>query len=194
MTEKRFNKIKNVVLKRQKYLTIVLENIHDPHNAAAIFRTADAVGIDKIYLVYNTNEFPKIGRITSGSAVKWIERMKFNNAKECIGELKGDGYSVYSTHMDVNGANMSLYDLDLTGRTALIFGNEKEGVSEEARELSDGNFLIPMNGMVQSLNVSVAAAVCLYEAMRQRQCKGMYDTSEYSPEELKIKEEIYLNK
>jgi tRNA (guanosine-2'-O-)-methyltransferase len=88
----------------------------------------------------------------------------------------------------------SLYDLDLTGKTALVFGNEKDGVSEEALELSDGNFLIPMTGMVQSLNVSVSAAVCLYEAFRQRELKGMYDTSEYSAEELKQKEEFYINK
>lgn len=194
MTEKRFNKIKKVVQKRQKSLTIVLENIHDPHNASAIFRTADAVGIDRIYLVYNTNEFPKIGRITSGSAVKWIERIKFDNIEVCLKQLKDAGYKIFSTYMDKKGDNLSLYDLDLTGKTALVFGNEKEGVSEETKGLSDANFLIPMNGMVQSLNVSVAAAVCLYEALRQREVKGMYDTSEYTGEELKLKEELYLSK
>jgi tRNA (guanosine-2'-O-)-methyltransferase len=194
LTEKRFNKIKKVVQKRQKSLTIVLENIHDPHNVSAIFRTADAVGIDRIYLVYNTNVFPNIGRISSASAVKWIEKIKYNNAKDCFSDLKSLGFKVFTTHMDEGDDAKSLYDLDLTGKTALVFGNEKDGVSEEALEHSDGNFLIPMTGMVQSLNVSVSAAVCLYEAFRQRELKGMYDISEYSSEELKLKEEFYINK
>lgn len=179
---------------RQKSLTLVLENIHDPHNAAAIFRTADAVGIDKIYLVYNTNIFPKIGRITSGSAVKWIERVMYNNATDCFNDLKSEDYKIYSTHMVEGKGNLSLYDLDMTGKTAIVMGNEKEGVSDEAKELSDANFLIPMKGMVQSLNVSVASAVCLYEALRQREAAGMYDRSEFSNSELEQKLEFYLNK
>jgi tRNA (guanosine-2'-O-)-methyltransferase len=194
LTEKRFNKIKKVVQKRQKSLTIVLENIHDPHNASAILRTADSVGIDRIYLVYNTNVFPKIGRKSSSSAVKWIEKIKFDNAAECFVELRNEGFTIYTTYMDEEKDTLSLYDMDLTGKTALVFGNEKDGVSDEARELSDGNLLIPMTGMVQSLNVSVSAAVCLYEAFRQRELKGMYDRSEYSSEELKLKEEFYINK
>lgn len=194
MTEKRFNKIKKVVQKRQKSLTIVLENIHDPHNASAILRTADSVGIDRVFLVYNTNVFPKIGRKSSSSAVKWIEKIKFDNAAECFAELRNEGFTIYTTYMDEKKDTLSLYDMDLTGKTALVFGNEKDGVSDEARELSDGNFLIPMTGMVQSLNVSVSAAVCLYEAFRQRELKGMYDKSEYSSEELKLKEEFYINK
>lgn len=194
MTEKRSNKIKKVVRNRQKSLTLILENIHDPHNAAAIFRTADAVGIDKIYLIYNSNVFPSIGRITSGSAVKWIERIKFNNVEDCFSELRAQDFRIFSTHMVDGKDNLSLYDLDLTGNTAILLGNEKEGVSDEARDLSDGNFLIPMRGMVQSLNVSVSAAVCLYEALRQRELKNMYDNSEYSEEELIQKEEFYLNR
>ncbi len=194
MTEKRFTKIKKVVSQRQKSLTLVLENIHDPHNASAIFRSADAVGIERIFLIYNSNEFPRIGRITSGSAVKWIETLKFTDPKECFKVLKNEEFNIYSTYLEESTENISLYDLDLTGKTAIVIGNEKEGVSEEAKKLSDGNFLIPMRGMVQSLNVSVAAAVCLFEALRQREAKGMYDVSEFSPEELKIKEEFYLNK
>ncbi len=194
MTEKRFTKIKKVVSQRQKSLTLVLENIHDPHNAAAIFRSADAVGIDRLFLIYNSNVFPRIGRSTSGSAVKWIDTFKFNNSPECIEVLKNEGFKVFSTHMEENKENISLYDLDLTGKTAIVVGNEKEGVSDETKKLSDANFLIPMHGMVQSLNVSVAAAICLFEAMRQREAKGMYETSEFSVDELKLKEEIYLNK
>lgn len=90
--------------------------------------------------------------------------------------------------------NYSLYELDLTKRVALVFGNEHRGLSDEAVRFSDGNFLIPMKGMVQSLNVSVSAAVCLYEALRQREQKGMYEKSKYTKSELKKKLNQYINK
>ena len=194
MTEKRFARIKKTVEKRQKSLTLVLENVHDPHNVSAIFRTADAVGIDRIYLVYNTNKFPKIGRVSSASANKWIQKIKYDNIADCYGELKSKDFMIYSTYMGDAGESNSLYELDLTVKTAFVLGNEHEGVSEEAREHADKNFLIPMYGMVQSLNVSVSAAICMYEALRQRETKGMYESSEYSQGELKEKLDLYLEK
>jgi len=194
LTEKRYKKFINVVSKRQKHLTIILENIHDPHNVSAILRTADAVGIDKIYLIYNTNKFPKIGKTSSASAKKWIDLVKFNSVSDCFSELKKEKYKIYSTFMSESKKNYSLYELDLTKRVALVFGNEHFGVSEEAKSLSDKNFLIPMYGMVQSLNVSVSVAVCLYEALRQRQIKGMYEKSSYTKKELILKLEKYLKK
>lgn len=194
LTGKRFEKIENVVKKRQKYLTLVLENIHDPHNVSAILRSADSAGIDKIYLIYNSNKFPKIGKKSSASAKKWIELVKFNNVSECYKELKRQKYKMYSTHMSQTGKNYSLYELDLTKRVALVFGNEHSGVSEEAGSLSDKNFLIPIYGMVQSLNVSVSVAVCVFEALRQREIKGMYKKSAYTKSELKEKFDLYGNK
>lgn len=194
MTPKRLHKIAGVVSKRQKYLTIVLENIHDPHNVSAILRSADAAGIDKIYLIYNTNKFPKIGRISSGSAKKWIELERYSNATDCFNELKKLKYRIYSSHISEDKKNKSLYELDLAKRTALVFGNEHTGVSEEALNLCDKTFSIPMYGMVQSLNVSVSVAVCVYEALRQRELKGMYIQSKYSKSELKEKLKIYSNK
>ena len=194
MTEKRLKKIKSVVSKRQKFLTLVLENIHDSHNVSAILRTADAAGVDKIYLIYNTNKFPKIGRVSSASAKKWITLVKFNNPAECFSELKKNKYKIYSTLISHNGNNHSLYELDLTGKTAIVFGNEHSGVSEDAVKLADGNFIIPMYGMIQSLNVSVSAAVCLYEALRQRELKGMYKKSKYSKTELLEKLNDYIKR
>lgn len=194
MTPERLQKISDVVSKRQKYLTIVLENIHDPHNVSAILRSADAAGIDKAYLIYNTNKFPRIGRISSGSAKKWIELERYSNADDCFKELKKLKFKIYSTHIGKNRKNKSLYELDLAKRTALVFGNEHTGVSEEALELCDKTFSIPMYGMVQSLNVSVSVAVCVYEALRQREIMGMYDKSKYSKAELKDKLKIYSNK
>jgi tRNA (guanosine-2'-O-)-methyltransferase len=194
LTEKRFKKIQEVVSNRQKYLTIVLENIHDPHNVSAILRSADAVGIDKIYLVYNTCKFPKIGRVSSASANKWIELVKFKSVQDCFEMLRKEKFKIYSTHITGSNRNYSLYDLKLTGKIALVFGNEHEGVSDDVKNLADQNYLVPMYGMVQSLNVSVTVAVCLYEVLRQRELKGKYVKSEYKNKELKEKLDIYLKK
>jgi tRNA (guanosine-2'-O-)-methyltransferase len=194
LTEKRFHKIQQVVSRRQKYLTIILENIHDPHNVSAILRSADAVGIDKVYLIYNTCKFPKVGRVSSASASKWIELVKFKNVKDCFDELKEMKFKIYSTYISETERNYSLFELNLTGKIALVFGNEHEGVSDDVKRLADRNFLVPMYGMVQSLNVSVTVAVCLYETLRQREIKGKYDKSEYGKKELKEKLNYYLKK
>ncbi len=155
-----------VLRHRQSDLTVVLEDIHDPHNVSAILRTADAVGVIGVQLVYPEGAFPKLGKKSSASAVKWIERRGFRSMQECYEKLRGEGFRIYATHLGRNA--VSLYDLDLTRRVALVFGNEHRGVSAGAARLADATFRIPMTGMVQSLNVSVACAVSLYEAFRQR--------------------------
>lgn len=181
-TEKRAGKIERVVKARQQSLTVVFENIHDPHNVSAIFRTCDAVGVPNVSLVYTEEKFPKIGKKSSASAFKWVGKEKFKSVKGCYDELHGRGFKVYASAIAEGAKN--LYELDLTGKVAIVLGNEHRGVSEEAAELADEKFLIPMHGMVQSLNVSVAAAVVLYEALRQRRDKGMYEKSDLSGEEL----------
>ena len=195
MTEKRLNKFKEVISKRQKHLTIVLENLHDAHNVSAILRTSESVGIDKVYLIYDGEEkFPRISKVSSASAKKWVEILRYTSVKECFKDLKKQKYKIYSTHMEEDKENASLYDIDLTKKVALVFGNEHRGVSEEAKQLSDSNFLIPMVGLVQSLNVSVSVAVCIYEAMRQRLGAGMYDKSAFTKKELNDKLTQYLNR
>jgi tRNA (guanosine-2'-O-)-methyltransferase len=182
LTERRLNKIINVVKARQHSLRVVVENVHDPHNVSAIFRTCDAVGVSKISLLYTQEKFPKISRISSSSANKWIEKEHFSNTEECFTSLKNDGFKIYSTLLDENAK--SIYDIDFTEKVAIVMGNEHRGVSEEAAKLSDGTIYIPMRGMIQSLNVSVATAVTLYEAQRQRMLKGMYDKPELPEDEL----------
>jgi tRNA (guanosine-2'-O-)-methyltransferase len=194
LTPRRSARISEVVLKRQKYLTLVLENIHDPHNVSAILRSADAVGVGEVYLIYNTNKFPKIGRVSSASAKKWVDLKKFSTVESCFKELKANRFRIFSTHIGDSLKSKSLFELKLTGRTAIVLGNEHEGVSDEVIKGSDVNFFIPMKGMIQSLNVSVAAAVCLYEAMRQRDREGMYCKSQFGKKELKAKLEDYLNR
>ncbi|HMN26249.1 MAG TPA: TrmH family RNA methyltransferase [Ignavibacteriaceae bacterium] len=175
-TEKRLEKITRVISSRQHSLTVVMENIHDPHNVSAIFRTCDAVGIPKVNLVYNYESFPRIGKKSSASAFKWVDKEKYNSIDECYSELRKNGFKILASSLSEKSKN--LYDLDLTQKTAIVVGNEHTGVSDEAANSADETFLIPQFGMVQSLNVSVATAVIMYEAMRQRWVKGMYDKSE----------------
>lgn len=182
-TEKRIEKIKWVLSKRQPSLRVVLENIHDPHNVSAIFRTCDAAGVPKVSLVYNVEKFPKIGKKSSASAYKWIEREKYKSIEDCYSQLREEKFVIYASSL--NSDSKSLYNLDFTKKTAIVFGNEHRGLSNEAEKFADERFFIPMYGMVQSLNVSVSAAICIYEALRQRLIRKKYDKSELSTKELK---------
>lgn len=173
-TEERKEKLRLVLEKRQPDITIVLENVHDPHNVSAVLRSCDATGLlDVNFVYYGGQKFPKLGEKSSASARKWIEQKKFESVKECFESLRKENKKIYTTNMSTDA--VSLYDLDLTQPIALVFGNEHKGVSEEATELADGNFLIPQVGVIQSLNISVAAAVTLYEAFRQRSQAGYFD-------------------
>jgi tRNA (guanosine-2'-O-)-methyltransferase len=183
-SERRLQRFRQVLDRRQMDLTVVLENIHDPHNVSAILRSCDAVGVMGVVLLYTVEPFPRIGKKSSSSASKWLDRRKFRSVDECYAALRGDGLRVLATHL--GAAAVPLYSLDLTQPSALVFGNEHRGVSDEAVSKADGNFLIPMAGMIQSLNVSVAAAVALYEAFRQRQAAGCYAGSSL-PEEMREK-------
>ena len=159
-----------------------MENIHDPHNVSAIYRTCDSVGVPKVSLLYNDEKFPKISKISSSSANKWVETDKFSDTSECYKNLRKNGFEIYASLLSKEAVD--LYSIDMTKKIALVFGNEHRGVSEEAAEMADEVFYIPMRGMIQSLNVSVAAAVTLYEAQRQRTLKGMYEQSEMDESEL----------
>ena len=181
-TEQRKNKIRSVVTARQPSLRLVLENIHDPHNVSAVFRTCDAAGIPKVSLLYYIEPFPKIGKKSSASAFKWVEREKFKSIEKCYEALKKNGFKIYASHISEDAKN--LYDLDFTGKVAMVFGNEHRGISDGAAKLADERFLIPMYGMVQSLNVSVSAAVTVYEALRQRRLKDMYDRPQLNQKQI----------
>ena len=170
-SSRRMEKVKSVLRRRQPDLSVVLENIHDPHNVSAIFRSCDAVGVMGVELVYTEEEFPGIGKKSSSSAHKWVSHRKHRSIAGCYTLLREQGFTIYASRLSDDAR--SLYDLDMTQRTAIVFGNEHRGVSEDAAALADASFQIPMMGMIQSLNVSVAAAVCLYEALRQRLKSGI---------------------
>lgn len=180
MTPEREEKFKEVLNKRQNNFTIVLENVQDPHNVSAVMRTCDAVGIQDIY-VLNT-KIPlhkKWGFKSSRSAVKWLTIHQYDNAEKCFAELRKHYSKLYVTKLSAEA--ISLYDINFTENIALVFGSEYEGVSEETMNLTDANFLIPQIGMIQSLNISVACAVSIYEAFRQKNIAGHYNKTSLPP-------------
>ncbi len=181
-TEKRLRKIERVATARQFSLRVVLENIHDPHNVSAIFRTCDAVGVSQVDLLYTIEKFPKISKVSSASSSKWVEQRKFETTEECIKNLKKEGFKIYGTILAEDTEN--IYNLDMTEKVAIVMGNENRGLSDEMIKACDKHICIPMRGMIQSLNVSVATAVILYEAQRQRALKGLYEKSELPANEL----------
>lgn len=174
MTPERRQKLTAVLEKRQPDLTVVLENVFDPHNISAVMRTCDAVGIQEVYIL--TTKIPrhkKWGARSSSSAAKWLTVHQFDNAEECFALLRRKYRKILTTHLSSDAVN--LYDVNMTEPIALVFGNEHSGVSDEIRALADGNFIIPQAGIIQSLNISVACAVTLYEACRQKTLAGHYN-------------------
>ena len=146
-------------------------------------RTCDAVGIQDIYIL-NTiiDKHKKFGARSSSSAAKWLTIHQFDNVEECMKDLRLKYQKIYSTHLSKDAKD--LYKLDLTESTALVFGNEHSGVSDQMMQLVDGNFIIPQVGIIKSLNISVACAVTLYEAFRQKTIAGHYSETSLSEERL----------
>jgi tRNA (guanosine-2'-O-)-methyltransferase len=174
MTPERYQRLISVLNKRQPDLTVVLENVFDPHNISAVMRTCDAVGIQEIYIL-NTKipRHKKWGAKSSSSAAKWLTIHQFTDADTCFKVLREKYKKIYTTHLSTDA--VGLYELKLTERVALVFGNEHSGVSDEIIAMADGNFIIPQVGIIKSLNISVACAVTLYEAQRQKTIAGHYD-------------------
>ena len=188
MTSERSDRLTSVLNKRQPDLTVVLENVFDPHNISAVMRTCDAVGIQDIYIL--NNKIPphrKWGEKSSSSAAKWLTIHQFTDALECFSALRKQYKKIYTTHLSADA--VSLHELNLTDSVALVFGNEHSGVSEEIIAMADGNFIIPQVGIIKSLNISVACAVCLYEAFRQKNNAGHYDTIKLEVNKLAILKE-----
>ena len=183
MTTERFERLTNVLNKRQPDITVVLENVFDPHNIAAVMRTCDAVGLQDIYIL--NNKIPphkKWSAKTSSSAAKWLTVHQFTDPLACFAELRKHYKKIYTTHLSSDA--VSLHQLNLTEPVALIFGNETSGVSDEIIAMADGNFIIPQVGIIKSLNISVACAVSLYEAYRQKNEAGHYDSTKLEGEKL----------
>ncbi len=182
ITDRRRDRIRGVLARRQKDLTLVIDNVWDPHNVSAILRSCDAFGLAAVHLHYTGEAFPEIGRKSSASARKWVSRHLHEDAASMAAELKGQGMRILATGFTEHARPLT--EWDLSAPTAVVLSNEHDGVKQELLPYCDGMIYIPMMGMVQSLNVSVAAAIILYEAWRQRSAKGLYDRPSFSEEEL----------
>ncbi|BCD99037.1 tRNA (guanosine(18)-2'-O)-methyltransferase TrmH [Marinagarivorans cellulosilyticus] len=172
MTPERHAKISAVLAARQPDLTLVADEVHKGRNMAAMVRTCDAVGVAKMYAVVPSKGYNPY-RGTALGANKWVDVEHCENLLAPLSALKQQGFQVISTALDESACDYR--DVDYTKPTALVMGNEKTGISDTARSLTDQCVTIPMVGMVESLNVSVAAAVILNEAQYQRRKAGFYD-------------------
>ncbi len=167
---RRFERLQKVLNRRMSNLTILLENVEKPHNLSAILRTCDAVGVLEAHAVSKTNNTPTFNSTAQGSQ-KWVKLQSHKKMNEAVSYLKGNGFKLYGTNLGINAIDYR--KCDFTGPTAFILGAEKWGLSEEATNMMDKAIFIPMQGMVQSLNVSVATSILLFEAIRQRKVEGL---------------------
>ena len=182
MTPQRKARLESVLDKRQPGLSVLLENVADPHNISAVMRSCDAVGIQEIYILnHGIPRHQKWGKKSSSSAAKWLTIHQFTDIGECFHTLKMRFVNIFATHLSID--SKSLYEIDLTPPTVLVFGNEHDGVSSDILPYCNGNFIIPQYGIIKSLNISVACAVSIYEAMRQKELAGHYNRPQLSQAE-----------
>ena len=173
MTPERLERINKMLDKRQPDLTVCMEGVHKSHNLAAVVRTADAIGVSDVHAIWKSDEMEVRGGSAAGSQ-NWIDVHNYSKTSDAIDALKKQGMQILVTNLSDNAVDFR--EIDYTKPTAIILGQEKFGASDIALEMADQHIVIPMVGMVQSLNVSVACSVVLYEAQRQRQLAGMYNT------------------
>lgn len=190
ISEQRKQRIEHKIQSMQKGLYLVLEDVHDPHNAAAILRTAEALGIEKVFYIFENQEPynpKKIGKLSSSTANKWVDIEVFHSTDECMQSLKTDGCTVLGTVLQADHAQSVQEQSLLYDKVALVFGNERSGLTQKARDYCDVLLKFPMAGMVESFNVSVAAALFMYELIRQREQSAEPESFHFSDEEFNDK-------
>lgn len=175
MTPARYRRLRSILDRRQPDLTVLVEGLSKPHNVAAVLRTCDAVGVFEVHAVGTAGHGPSFApsRMVSGGSGRYVPVRVHNDLAAAVRALHAEGFRVLAAHLAPGAVDFR--SVDYTLPTAILLGTELEGVSPEAEELADGAIAIPMAGAVPSLNVSVAAAVILYEAQRQRAATGFYD-------------------
>jgi len=191
-TPERTAKVSRVLAQRQPDLRVVLERITNPHNANAVLRTCDAAGVLHVDVIGGGEDpLPINGAITT-RADKWLKIHSYPTPAECLSKLKSEGFQIAAAHLGEGAVPYA--SLDYAKPTAVVFGNEKEGLTPEALALADVRIKIPMFGMAQSLNLSVSAGIILYEAVRQRSGRGFFETSRLSPAEFREMLAAWLEK
>ena len=172
MTPERLATIKASLTRRQTDLTVVMENVRKPHNLAAVARTLEAVGGLEIHAITELSSI-RLTQMSAGGIKKWIKVKKHNSTEQGLQHLKQQGFQIVATSLATN--TIDYREPDYTRATAILVGEELEGISQQALAMADHSISIPMAGMVQSLNVSVATALVLYEAYHQRTAAGYYE-------------------
>lgn len=179
MTPERLAKLRGILDKRQPDLTVITDYVHKGRNLSAIVRTADAVGIGKVHSVIGDKDYRSFRGTALGSH-RWVEVHRHRELPKPVSQLKSEGFQIVAAHL--SSAAVDFHDVDYTRPTALLLGAEKVGVSEQGIALADVHVIVPMVGMVESFNVSVAAGIILSEARHQRQQAGCYDTQRLDQE------------
>ncbi|CAH0532304.1 tRNA (guanosine(18)-2'-O)-methyltransferase [Vibrio stylophorae] len=174
MTPERYQRIMQVLDCRQPDLTVCLEQVHKPQNISAVIRTADAVGVHQVHAIWPRGSKMRTLGHTSAGARNWVDVQTHHDTASAFAELKAQGMQIVATNLSDRAVDFR--QVDYTRPTAIVVGQEKTGISDEALAMADQHIIIPMVGMVESLNVSVASALILYEAQRQRQLAGLYQT------------------
>ena len=188
-TEDRWQRINEVIDKRTRYVSVILEDIYQPHNASAVLRSCDCFGIQDVHIIENKNEFDPNQGVTIG-ADQWISLQSYNqpginNTEHCYRQLKESGYQIIATTPHEN--DVSIDEVSLDQKTALVFGAELTGLSDYALEHADGYAKIPMVGFSESFNISVSAALCLYElSTRLRKNRDDWQLEESEKRELQF--------
>lgn len=188
ISDKRQKRFQDVVSHRLQDV-IVLENIHDPHNALAALRNCDAFGIQTAHFIFETEKIfnpSELGKMTSSSANKWIDTVTWKSMLQCSNSLKQEGFRIVSTVIDPKAKPLQEIDFNKQ-KTAIIFGNEGFGISDTAKKIADELVYIPMNGFVDSINLSVSVGIMLYELVRQRKGSGKFHLSSKEREDLQKK-------
>ncbi|ATZ10019.1 tRNA (guanosine(18)-2'-O)-methyltransferase TrmH [Erwinia amylovora] len=184
MNAQRYARIRAMLAARQHDLTVCMEQVHKPHNVSAVIRTADAVGVHEVHAIWPGSRMRTMVSAAAGSN-SWVQVKTHRSIADAVTCLKGHNMQILATHLSDKAVDFR--EIDYTRPTCILMGQEKTGITREALDLADRDIIIPMIGMVQSLNVSVASALILYEAQRQRQNAGMYmreeSTLEYSEQQ-----------
>lgn len=179
MTPERYKRIRTVLAQRTTDLTVLMDRVHKPHNLSAIVRSCDAMGVARAHAV--APHRLQVHRHTSSGSGRWVDVVVHPNIEAAAGRVRSDDLRIVAAHRGPDSCPLD--EVDLTRPTALLVGSELEGLSDDARELADQMVEVPMRGMVESFNVSVATAVLFYEAVRQRNASADYRPAPLAPEE-----------
>jgi tRNA (guanosine-2'-O-)-methyltransferase len=190
LTPRRVSRILEVLLRRLASVTVVMENLADPHNVSAVLRTSEGLGLDAIHVVEQPNRWEKNTAISMG-ADRWIDVVRHQGLARCLGDLSARGFQLFAA--DVGEGCVPVNAIDVTRPVALVFGSEHSGLSKRALSLTDARFTVPMHGFVESFNVSVSAALALYDVSARRRLR-LTELGDLSDVDLLDRADLYLRR